>query len=202
MREKWFFFFLLVSGCLWGSSEIGKVTILEGTATVSQVMQAVRILSVGSMIYVKDMIQTGNDSHVQIEFIDKSVLDLKENTRFSIADYSYGSVFAKDQSHSELLEGGFRLLSGAIKPDPNKYNIKTPNATIGLLGTLLEAQMSDETLYVSCSKGRVQIQNAGGTVVIGEGMSQYAVVTAYSRRPNLFINPPTNFIRPTIRPRG
>lgn len=186
---------------LWGNSEIGKVTILEGSASASGVMKQGRALAVGSAIYVKDMIQTESDSRMQIKFIDKSILDLNPNTRFMIEDYHYGNGLGKDRSQSELVEGGFRLLSGAIKPDPNDYNIKTPNATIGLLGTLMEAQMATDALYVACTKGQVQIKNAGGTVVIGEGMEQYAVVTSYSRRPRIFISPPSNMIHPNVRPR-
>ena len=127
---------------MWGKSEIGKVTILEGSATASG-----RTLEVGSQIYVKDTIKTNDNSTVQIEFIDNSILDVKPNSVYVIKDYQYGKI--KDRNNSELVAGGFRLLSGSIKPDPEQYNIKTPNATIGLLGTLLEAELDDETPYVA-----------------------------------------------------
>lgn len=192
-KNIWVFLFLLASCSLWGTSEIGTVTILQGFATASG-----KALKVGSFIYVKDTIKTNDNSIVQIEFIDKSILDVKQNSIYIIKDYQYGKM--QDRNNSELLAGGFRLLSGSIKPDPEQYNIKTPNATIGLLGTFLEAEMADDTLYVACTKGQVQIKNGAGTVVIGEGMEQYAVVTAYSRRPNIFISPPSNMFRPTIQP--
>ena len=188
---------LFFSCCLWGASEIGKVTEIEGAVEASQMMKKKRVLELGSLIYVKDTIQTAGDAAVQIEFLDKTLLNLKANTRYFIEQYQFGK--GKDRSHGELLEGGFRLFSGSIKPDPDEYNIKTPNAVIGLLGTLLEAEMSDETLYVACTQGRVQIKNAVETVVIGEGMEQFAVVTSYNRRPRIFINPPTQQVRPTIR---
>ncbi|MBX7066234.1 MAG: FecR family protein [Parachlamydiales bacterium] len=191
--NSWIFLILFGFCSLWAKSEVGKVTILEGSATASG-----RTLEVGSPIYVKDTIKTSDGSTVQVQFIDNSILDVLPNSTYIIKEYQYGK--GKDRNNSELAAGGFRLLSGSIKPDPEQYNIKTPNATIGLLGTLLEAEMADEALYVACTQGRVQIQNAGGTVVIGEGMEQYAVVTSYSRRPNIFISPPSNMIRPTLSP--
>jgi hypothetical protein len=200
MKRKWTLFFLLLNFCLWADAEVGKVSILQGTATAAQPKEKERTLQEGSPIFVKDTIQTASDSMIQIQFKDKTILDLTPNTRYAIKNYQYGKTLSKDQSQTELIQGGFRLLSGSIKPDPDRYNVETPNATIGLLGTLLEAQMSEEVLYVSCTQGRVQIKNEEGTVVIGEGMEQYAVVTSYSRRPRIFINPPSNMIRPTIRP--
>lgn len=169
------------------------MNLLEGTAEASG-----RALQVGSPIYVKDKIKTSDQSMIQIEFTDQSILDIKPNSTFVIKDYKYG--VGADRNNTELVAGGFRFLSGSIKPNPDDYNIKTPNATIGLLGTLLEADMAEDALYVACTQGQVQIKNSAGTVVIGEGMEQYAVVTSYSRRPNIFISPPSNMIRPTIQP--
>lgn len=193
MKQNSLWLFLLLCCSLWGKTEVGKVTLLEGTAEATG-----RTLQVGSPIYVKDKIKTGDQSMIQIVFTDQSILDIKPNSTFLIKDYKYG--MGKDRSNTELAAGGFRFLSGSIKPNPDDYNIKTPNATIGLLGTLLEADMADDALYVACTQGQVQIKNAAGTVVIGEGMEQYAVVTSYSRRPNIFISPPSNMIRPTIQP--
>ncbi len=184
---------------LWGAPEIGHVIEIIGTATASQPTQRERDLSVGSKIYTKDTIATADESAVRIQFLDKSTLDLTANTRYYIDEYQYGSL-GKNRSQSELLEGGLRLLSGSIKPDPSEYSIKTPNATIGLMGTLVEAQMAEDTLYVACTQGHVQIQNSAGTIVIGEDMEQYATVTSYQRRPQIFINPPTNLIRPNVMP--
>lgn len=193
------FFFMLMSCFLWASTEAGKVSILQGTATATQPAAEERPLQEGSMIYVKDTVQTSDGSMIQIEFKDKTILDLTPNTQYVIQDFQYGKAIAADNSKGELIRGGFRMLSGSIKPDPEQYNVKTPNATIGLMGTLFEAQMSKDVLYVACTQGRVEIKNGDGSVVIGEGMEQYAVVTSYTRRPRIYISPPSNLVRPNFR---
>ncbi len=179
---------------------VGKVVQIAGSVVAKQSFQGKRTLTTGSPLYVSDEIIVGQDSGVEISYTDGSLLDLGENTDFHIRDYQYKALIGQNKNVSELTTGAFRFLSGDIKPSPAQYNIKTPNATIGLLGTLVEGQMVEETLYVSCTKGKVEVRNPAGSVVIGQGLEQYAIVTSYTRRPRVYTSPPTPFIRPNIAP--
>lgn len=168
----------------------------EGTITAKTLLKS-RVLEVNSPIFVQETIAVSDDGSAQFKFTDDSLLDLKSSTEYTVNAYSYTGSAKKDQSVSSLATGGFRLLSGSIgKTNPEKYQIKTPNAVIGLRGTLVEGVMEDTTLYVSCTEGQVTITNSAGSIVIGEGMEEYAIVTSYQRRPQIFIEP----VRPTITP--
>ncbi len=173
-------------------------------------------LELGSSIYVGDTIFVDSDSAIQFQFLDESILELAANSKYLIKEYKYhrsllelftantdyilqgGPPTAEGSSHTQLFYGGMRLLSGKITSNPDQYSIQTPEATLGLLGTLMEATSEKGKLSVACTKGRLQIKNEGGTVVIGEGMEQYAIVTSYTRRPRIYISPPPVLIHPKI----
>ncbi|HSX37684.1 MAG TPA: FecR family protein [Chlamydiales bacterium] len=186
---------------LFSAEQVASVTNIKGDAQATRTLQPSRTLKLGSAIYIADMILVGPNSALQIQYLDESILELASNTKYLVKEYKYTKGSDQDSSHSQLFYGGMRMLSGKIKPSPDQYDIETPNATLGLLGTLMEANFEDGILAVGCSQGRVQITNKGGTVVIGEGMEQYAIVTSYLRRPRIYVSPPPILIRPNIRPK-
>ncbi len=198
---KFLIAFLVVCNVFYGLDPIAFVTKIRGDVIAVRPDDKSRDLDVESPVFVKDLIQTASRAVVQLRFLDGSILNLHPSTSYSIDKYSYGKFLSKEESKSELIEGGFKLLTGKIKSDPSRYNIKTPKAVIGIRGTLLEAVLTPDQLSVACTKGQVEIKNDSGTIVIGEGMAQYAVVTSYSRRPRIFIAPPTSVVRPIVPPR-
>ena len=118
----------------------GKAIIIKGTAVINDAE-----LSSGSTIKEGDIIKTGANGSVKIIMKDRTVLDIGENTRFELSEYSYSKETpAKNKSIFKLLgakgavrlKGAFRYISGLIaKNRPQNVQVAVGTATIGVRGS-------------------------------------------------------------------
>lgn len=198
MKTVLFLLLVLVGHCY---DKIGHVTDLEGTLTAVNIDQNERALSKSSDVYAGDTLQTGPSSRGEIKFSDGTILLLIPASSFSVDTYVSG--MRKNQFTSKLYEGGMRVSTGLIaKRNPENFQIGTPNATIGVRGTVLEARMVNGELFVGSSSGRVSVANSAGEVQIGTNMptdfasvaSEGSAPQALSGRPSA-LNP-SNFQSP------
>lgn len=119
-----------------GITLAGSIITIEGEVSVSNANKTQR-LSLGDAICVGDRITVANNAKAKIGFSDHAVLFLLANTEIQINDYYYSE---KDLTHSRslvaLIRGDIRSVSGAIsKQNPAQYAIKTPVASIHVIGT-------------------------------------------------------------------
>jgi hypothetical protein len=136
----------------------GKVEITHGAEKRSPANHA--------DLYSGDTIITGI-GQVQIRFDDGTLLTLYRDTKFSVDDYHYGKGNG-DRAQFSLVNGVMHTLTGQI--DKNNYLVKTRLANLGVRGTEYSAQLGD-ALHVSVDQGRVELANAGGSVLVGPGQS-------------------------------
>lgn len=153
---------------------IGKVVSVEG-----QVQANDRSLSRGSPIFVSDVIAVSDKSKVQIKFTDGGVVNLIPSTQYSINSYQVNKGGGSNYS-AELAAGGFRALSGSIgKSDADNYEVKTPTATIGIRGTLFEANIVDGETFFGCTNGNIIVSNEAGERSLHAG--QFVSATAINQ---------------------
>ncbi|MBF0448861.1 MAG: FecR domain-containing protein [Magnetococcales bacterium] len=162
---------------------IAKVIALRGEVTAEKNSGESRFLEKGSKIFSGDIIVT-QKSQVQLRFIDKMMLTLYKNTRFSIDDYQFSDQESnKDRSHFNLLHGAIHTLTGRIGKKFNEnYSVKTKMALLGVRGTNYYAVM-DQDLQVNVVQGKVVLTNQGGTLLVEE--SQTALVSDSNLKPSL-----------------
>jgi hypothetical protein len=112
----------------------GSVTALDGTTGVP------RILRADSRVRLGEIIETGPKSVVQIVFPDRSMLHVKSETKVKVEKYNFTQAKPDDDDMVvNLLKGGMRSLTGLVgKRNPEQVRYKTPVATIGIRGTILE----------------------------------------------------------------
>jgi hypothetical protein len=199
------FFGETLSAQMQGASPVGEVVVANGSIRALDANQNVRSLTKKSSIFVADTIEVGENSLAGIQMLDGSVITLVANTKYRIESFIYKSSSSKDNFVSQLSKGGFRLLSGDIgKRNPEKYEIRTENGTIGLLGTVVEGLMQDDSLYVHVNKGRATLTNAAGTVTIGTGTVEYAVISRFDELPQTLVSRPAqltpHYFVPQVRP--
>ena len=72
-------------------SQIGIVNILIGTATATADDGTVRHLQHGDKIYSGELLSTGSEGAIEIEFADGSVMDLGRNSQMVLDDAVYQS---------------------------------------------------------------------------------------------------------------
>lgn len=119
-------------------------------------------------VFAGDRLVTGSAARVQIKFTDGSIMALKPNSEMSVDRYAYEEKGAQAMFMS-LVKGGFRTVTGAIgKTSRQDYRISTPVATIGVRGTLHEADFNPQTgLGLGVWDGGIQACNSGGCLDLG-----------------------------------
>lgn len=129
---------------------------------------AQRLLKRGSAFFSTDTVTVGADGKAQLKFIDGGLVTLLPNTIYRISSY----VFTEEKSEVaiELIEGGFRAMTGTIgKTHPTNYTIKTPTATIAVRGTIFDVLFRDGELNVGSIDGTVLVTNSAGVVSLSPG---------------------------------
>lgn len=134
---------------------VGEVVWVKGNLRAVMPNQEERNLQSKSVIYQADELKTDSSSTAQLVFIDGALLTLKSGTDFKINQYDYSAKKSVLKSLTELIEGGFRTITGLVaKNAPEKYEMNTPVATIGVRGTDYSALYQDGVLYIRRYAGK------------------------------------------------
>lgn len=148
----------------------GQVIMVKGQAEATGNDGKPRPLKRRALVYENDLITTGNKSRIQIRFIDKGLLALRANSSLNIKSYRQPDNTGKGQVLMELIEGGFRTLTGSIgKTSKAAYKVETPVASIGIRGTLYSVLMQNDQLLAGVWNGGIRLDNDQGTFNLGAG---------------------------------
>jgi hypothetical protein len=115
----------------------GQVIVAIGQVFAVDAKNAKRPLARGDHFYASDTILTEDKSNVSLRFIDNTLLDLKEKSTYKIVNYHFNEKQPEKDSYSaELIEGGFRTITGALgKRNPDNYEVKARMTTLTIRGT-------------------------------------------------------------------
>ena len=112
----------------------GKITFLDGDAWVEKGM-ARNPLETGSIVYTGDRIQSGIDSNVYMQFLDKTFFALGPEASMTIDTYDERDQ-AETSFAASILKGAFRFVSGLLaREEPQKFKVQVTVGTIGIRGT-------------------------------------------------------------------
>jgi phage tail protein X len=138
----------------------GVVTCVEGSATITpRNGQAKGKLSVNTIVYPGDVIETGTPGRVEIIINRESVLRMKENTRLTI------DAFRDNATQKGKTQVGFSL--GTVwakvrkfKDSISRFELELPTAVAGVHGTVYQTSVSkDSSAEVKVYDGEVAVQN-------------------------------------------
>lgn len=166
-----------------------------------------RTLKRGSMFFSTDVVTVAADGKAQLKFIDGGLVTLLPSTVYRITSY----VFTEEKSEVsiDLLEGGFRAMTGTIgKTHPTNYTVKTPVATIAVRGTIFDVILQNCKLggdslptcelSVGALDGTVLVTNSGGTVSLTPG--NYVVAATASNMGSSTSTPPPSIAAANFSP--
>jgi hypothetical protein len=176
----------------------GKTIITKGVVQATDSIPGLqRILKRRSPIYGTDVVTTELASKAQIRMADGGMIALKENSELLIANYEFNAVDQTGSVVLELVKGGLRSVTGAIKSEKGNYQLKTPIGSIGIRGTHYEAELIEGVLFVAVWEGAVDISvDIGGAeqyVPLGDGEDYaYAKIDERGEVTEL-LEPPANF---------
>jgi len=123
----------------------GSVTIEHAGAVVIQANvggQAVQT-KVGDLAYLGDVVQTGADGRVGINFTDGTSFNLSSNARMALTEFVYDPNGKSNSSLLSLTKGTFTFVAGNIAKTGD-MKVDTPVATMGIRGTTPRIEISDD----------------------------------------------------------
>jgi hypothetical protein len=132
---------LLFAGSAW-ADVAGTVTHLSGPLVAKKPDGTVKVLAVRSEVESGDTLVSEKNTYAQVKFIDNSQVTLRPGTTFKIEKFAYDADKPDaDKASFDLVKGGLRSVTGALgKRNKEKFELKTPSATIGIRGTTFIAQ--------------------------------------------------------------
>lgn len=190
-----FSLFLLLVALVIGSGQadaarIGVASVVKNDVNGSAGGQ-VRVIQVGSGVFQNEAISTGAASSAQLLFRDETSLTIGASSRVTLDRFVYNPATRTGDVVVNALQGSFRFVSGSAQP--GGYTIKTPVATVGLRGTVVEGYIAgDGSLVLVVVEGSVAATTTDGTTVTLQA-GQFFTVSATGA-----IGGPSDWTGPTL----
>jgi len=128
---------------------IGRVVAATGSVTIEHVSAVVvqanvsAQTKVGDDVYLGDVVRTGADGKVGINFTDGTSFNLSSNAQMALTEFVYDPNGKSNSSLLSLAKGTFTFVAGNIAKTGN-MKIDTPVATMGIRGTTPHIEISDD----------------------------------------------------------
>jgi len=130
---------------------VGKTAAVNQDAKVEG-----RLLEIGASVLHKEKITTDGRGAVQLLFIDRTTLSIGPNSEIVIDEYVFDPNKKVGQMTVSLGKGLMRFVGGQITHS-GSATVKTPPATIGIRGGLVDIKLDG---------GKVSASNAFGVVTV------------------------------------
>lgn len=131
-------------------ASVGHVVFVRGgvASLAGGEASATTLLDSGAEVFEGDVLETGNDSFVVLEFADKARVTVRPNSRFRVEKYATGG----DGAAKLFLEkGGVRMAPGDIaKAQPDKFQLQTPSGgVVSPKGSAYSARLCEQDCTVA-----------------------------------------------------
>lgn len=130
-----------------GPASVGSVAALRNQVSVrAGGAPQPRAATLGQRMALGDQVQTGDRSHMQLLLLDRSSFTVGQNARLTIDRFVYdlgGGSFS-----AMVAKGALRFMSGGAH-GKGGASIRTPIATIGIRGTIVDAVVGEEAVEIA-----------------------------------------------------
>jgi hypothetical protein len=198
----------------------GVIVQLSGPLMAKKADGTLKVLSLKSEVENGDTLITEKNTYAMVKFIDNSEITLRPATTMTIENFNFDSGKQdEDRAQFNLVKGGLRSVTGLLgKRSKEKFELKTPAATIGIRGTTFIAQWTPPIpdgasgaskapvpggaslqpgLYVQVLDGMINLANKGGTQNFAAG--QFGYVPSHQTPPVIVpTNPGIQFTPPPV----
>lgn len=152
----------LHSGAALAQSKIG-VTAVAKNQVEGILSGKTRSLNTGTDIFAREVVRTGDASTAQLLFLDETTLVVGPQSEVTLDRFVFNPNRQAGSVVLNTTRGAFRFVSGSQQP--SSYQIKTPVATIGVRGTIVEwFVFLTRSIFVLVS-GAADFKLANGQVV-------------------------------------
>jgi len=189
----------------------GTVVNLSGPLLAKKGNGMVKVLALKSEVEQGDTLVSEKNTFAQIRFVDNSEITLKPNTTLKIDTFAFDAGKPDgDSANFNLVKGGLRSITGLLgKRNKEKFQLRTPTATIGIRGTTFIVEYVEECaddiraalppdLHLNVLDGMIVVANPAGEQAFSAGQSGFVrSMTSPPRvvpaNPNLRFAPPPAF---------
>ena len=134
----------------------------------------------GQELHPGDSVRTGTHSRVSLLLADESLIKLKEQSDFSLAEVAPSAGWAllrKGKTSPPSIQSMFTMRRGGVwflnKNRAVAIRLKTPMGVVGVRGTELSVQLDGEdedgALRVATLEGQAHVQNDQGELTVSRG---------------------------------
>jgi FecR protein len=120
-------------------------------------------LADGSEVFGDQTVRTGEASAAHLIFLDQTNFQLGPNSEVVLDKFVYDRDKATGEVVIKVSKGIFRFVTGSLTP--GSYQIKTPVATLGVRGTILDLLLEANKMTLLLVKGASDVTMPGGAVV-------------------------------------
>ena len=150
------------------SIRIGRVKELKGTATAKLSNGEIRDVLKDGSVFLNEELTTGPDTHIHLEFLDKTLLDMGPNAKCVLDQYVYDPANRNVSFQARMVRGVFRLVTGEIaKISPEKTKVNLPTGSLGIRGTTVLGDVTGMRTLVILSLSQGELP-AGHHIVVSQ----------------------------------
>ena len=159
----------LLAGPVAAQTPVGVNALVENSVQTRSVGESGwRPSVVDGTVRQADAIVTGADSRLLIRLRDQSVLTVGANAALNVDRFVIDTETDPAGVLVSMARGAFRFVSGSRGTERERVAFRTPTATIGIRGTIIEAAVGSEALEL--------LDGEAGTPVPGDEPDQAAVI--------------------------
>ncbi|MCX7177000.1 MAG: FecR family protein [Proteobacteria bacterium] len=155
--------FLFGAAAKAADAPVGEVSFLIGSARVAAGPDSPRDLVRGDRVSAGQVIETGDNGHVHLRFVDDGTVAIRPQSRLRIEDFHYDPANPRENRIKFSLEQGtLRSITGrAGEAAKDRYRLNTPIAAIGIKGTDFIVQVVNDTTRVAVNSGAIVLAPLG-----------------------------------------
>ena len=139
------------------SATVGTVTRVQGSAELHKAAETVPVME-GLGVSEQETLSTHERSKALVQLLDESMITIGPKSDFRFV------AFDSDEDPHVLMQikrGFFKAVTGRIgKVAPERFQIKTNEATIGVRGTVFMGHIEPGREAIGCSKGVITVTAA------------------------------------------
>ena len=129
-----------------------------------------RYLVIKDKVFRNEKISTDANSAARLIFLDNSIISIGANSSVTLDKFVFDPSGRNSQVALSLSKGVMRFVTGDLSKE--RYSIRTPTATMGIRGTILEITVAaNGTTTTSVIEGEATVSSAGKRRVVRSGFS-------------------------------
>lgn len=144
-------------------SHIGAAVAVRNQVTSVPQGGSQRALATGNQIFQNESISTSANGVAQLMFTDQTTLSIGPRSQVTLDRYVYDPNRSAGDVAVSFTQGAMRFVSGSQAS--SSYQVRTPVATIGVRGTIIDLLMMDGRMFGILDEGALTFTLPNGRTI-------------------------------------